>query len=901
MNSEFNTANFLPKIYVDNQVNDTCNVENIYGKSWVNSNNIEYMSNNISLLTYSRACSCPDALCLCHITVRYGYPCSIEDIQVYIRDSFKHQTHHTSIASFDIFQDCKVYIETGSHLKLSGEIHSTDSDKVKNNSKIILVNVCNNAGCSADDTYWFTNTSFTCSDKQAAYMCQVGARNVNIQLGILDYASQICTNMTLYGGVCRDASIFQITDTSHGENHNNYVESYDQRCLRNCLDQYVDLTDLDFQPRNYNSQATNSFKLFSILSSNYTNYSSFSEVVNNTYLGESYYDNTDSSNADYTIYASKKLAGSTVSQIVDRRVQYEVTREFGFMPNIANIQWSFQTPTSFQYTLDREGITRVHLAVKVYNLPNYKGARIPVISGLKMDMWRYILKDYDLKIIGDYLQYGFPLNIDHDNFIYNQKVVNHASAIRNPNGVNKYFNTEIQELAMVGPMKESPFAKTHYSPMMTRDKPDGSVRVIVDLSWPIGKGVNNYVPGDIFDEIYFTLKYPNIDLVVEQIRSMGPTALLFKVDLQRAFRNLRIDPLDYPLLGLKWQGNTYIDVALAFGFKNGAAACQLCTDIITDTLRRQKIWLMNYLDDYIGISHPNQAEGHFQSLLRLLDQVGLPVNKNKVEAPSSIITCLGIQIDANKGILSIPDKKLHEIKQLTNYWLQKTFTNRRQLQSYIGKLIAIHRCVKPSRLFINRMLRVLRNTPVQGSTKLPGYFFQDVRWFHKFLDKFNGSVEIHPKNVKTFNVFVDASLQCTGGIFGNKVYSCEIPQVLKDLTSIVQLEAANVVMACKLWGNQWRNSKVYIWCDNMAVVAACQSGKIRDNWLMACCRTLWWLSAVYNLDIVVKHIYGSDNVKADILSRWHVYKHSNSTEVKFLKSCKWENTPSDMLWPDFKI
>ena len=139
-----------------------------------------------------------------------------------------------------------------------------------------------------------------------------------------------------------------------------------------------------------------------------------------------------------------------------------------------------------------------------------------------------------------------------------------------------------------------------------------------------------------------------------------------------------------------------------------------------------------------------------------------------------------------------------------------------------------------------------------------------------------------------------------GGTFENKVYSCKIPQVLKDRTSIVQLEAANVVMACNLWGSQWQNSRVYIWCDNMAVVSACQSGKIRDNWLMACCRTLWWVSAVCNLDIVVKHIYGSDNIKADILSRWDLCKDHDNTRVKFLKSCTWEETSSDMLWPDFK-
>ena len=51
-----------------------------------------------------------------------------------------------------------------------------------------------------------------------------------------------------------------------------------------------------------------------------------------------------------------------------------------------------------------------------------------------------------------------------------------------------------------------------------------------------------------FDEIEFSFKYPAIDLVVDKIKEIGPHARLFKVDLQRAFRNLRIDPRDYPLL-----------------------------------------------------------------------------------------------------------------------------------------------------------------------------------------------------------------------------------------------------------------------------------------------------------------------------------------------------------------
>ena len=55
------------------------------------------------------------------------------------------------------------------------------------------------------------------------------------------------------------------------------------------------------------------------------------------------------------------------------------------MPNTISIQPALQVSTDFYYTLNKEGINKIHQAVKAYNVPNYKGARIPVISGLKID------------------------------------------------------------------------------------------------------------------------------------------------------------------------------------------------------------------------------------------------------------------------------------------------------------------------------------------------------------------------------------------------------------------------------------------------------------------------------------------------------------------------------------
>ena len=46
--------------------------------------------------------------------------------------------------------------------------------------------------------------------------------------------------------------------------------------------------------------------------------------------------------------------------------------------------------------------------------------------------------------------------------------------------------------------------------------------------------------------------------------------------------------------------------------------CQMCTDAITLTLRKCKVWLINYLDDYIGVAPPQVANNHFLALKKFI-------------------------------------------------------------------------------------------------------------------------------------------------------------------------------------------------------------------------------------------------------------------------------------------
>ena len=55
---------------------------------------------------------------------------------------------------------------------------------------------------------------------------------------------------------------------------------------------------------------------------------------------------------------------------------------------------------------------------------------------------------------------------------------------------------------------------------------------------------------------------------MDKLKQLGDSALLFKIDISRAFRHLRIDPGDLDLLGLK-QESYYVDGTLGSDFGTG--------------------------------------------------------------------------------------------------------------------------------------------------------------------------------------------------------------------------------------------------------------------------------------------------------------------------------------------
>ena len=77
----------------------------------------------------------------------------------------------------------------------------------------------------------------------------------------------------------------------------------------------------------------------------------------------------------------------------------------------------------------------------------------------------------------------------------------------------------------------------------------------MDLSWPQGASVNAGINKLFYLNSDFDLTFPTEDDITAELKCLGCGALLYKVDVSRAFRQVKVDPGDYDLLGLQWKGH----------------------------------------------------------------------------------------------------------------------------------------------------------------------------------------------------------------------------------------------------------------------------------------------------------------------------------------------------------
>ena len=229
---------------------------------------------------------------------------------------------------------------------------------------------------------------------------------------------------------------------------------------------------------------------------------------------------------------------------------------------------------------------------------------------------------------------------------------------------------------------------------MTRAKPNSDRhRVIIDLSWPLGASVNAGIDKDSYLNNNFCLTFPMVDDITDELRKLGWGTLLYKVDVSRAFRNVKVDPGDYDLLGLVWGGH-YVDMCILFGARHGSQIFQRLSNGVRFMMRQKGCTIIDDIDDYVGVGILSVAMASYAAFIELMNDLGLTISQKKLVSPSTQVTCLGVLIDTVNGTVSIPPDKLLDVTDTVRQWLAHDVASKRELQSILGLLLYVHKCVK---------------------------------------------------------------------------------------------------------------------------------------------------------------------------------------------------------------
>ena len=400
-------------------------------------------------------------------------------------------------------------------------------------------------------------------------------------------------------------------------------------------------------------------------------------------------------------------------------------------------------------------------------------------------------------------------------------------------------------------------------------------RLIHDLSRPRGAAINDFVE----------IKHFRMDTVDLVAGWMTPGCYFFKVDIRHAYRNIPIHPKNWELLAFRWNGEVWVDTRLVFGLATAPEVWTRFSGAVVWMLKKEGTdHVAVYIDGYCGVATEKQeAEEKMRQLLKLLEELGLPVNwkPGKVVEPCQRIKFLGIVLDSIEMKAWVPEEKVGKIK--------------REVQRLVGLLNFACKVVRGGRTFLRRMINSMRGQPGYYHVKISRAFREDLNWWDRFLDDWNGKEVVYDGQVLSVaSLQIDASKSFgAGAFFEGDVISRKWK---KEEGHINTLEVFPMLLAARKWGELWRGKVVLIQCDNTSAVAAFQKGSSPNEKVMKWLRELFWLSAKGGFEVKAMHIEGRNNVLADLLSRGRMEEFKEKRE-KWRRARKgergelWEKEP----------
>ena len=542
-------------------------------------------------------------------------------------------------------------------------------------------------------------------------------------------------------------------------------------------------------------------------------------------------------------------------------------------------------PTSLVVGLN----TYVKYAVANTEKPN-------VITGRKEEITKsinfYSLGNTPIKVsvLENYLEF-YPLNnVAHEiisGFKYGfslkyfgsrepRESSNLKSALQLPKIFKEKLMKEVKLGRIAGPFRYPPFPTLQVSPMGLVPKKDGDFRLIQHLSYPENNSINDFI-----DKDHCSVQYSSVDEAACLINRHKTFARLSQCDVKAAFRLLPIAPHDFDLLGIKFQGEYYLNKMLPMGASISCALWEKFAKALhwIIQLKSGNDDILHYLDDFLFVesSQTSKVGNTLKLFQEVCNKIGIPLASDKTTLPTTLLMFLGIEFDTQNLIMRLPNEKLVKLSQKIRDTLDSSKITLKDMQSLLGLLNFACKVVAPGRTFCRRLINsTIGVRKSYFKIRVNKQMKADLEVWLDFLKQYNG-VTVITDNVWVSNekleLFTDSAGGSKGGYgiyFAGQWAQGTWPKhwvetgITRDMTL---LELFPVVAALMSWESYFVNKKVIFHVDNQAVVQIINMKTSKSSRVMTLVRQMVLMNLKNNTLVKAIYIPSKQNQIADCLSR----------------------------------
>ena len=284
---------------------------------------------------------------------------------------------------------------------------------------------------------------------------------------------------------------------------------------------------------------------------------------------------------------------------------------------------------------------------------------------------------------------------------------------------------------------------------------------------------------------------------------------------------------------------------------------------------------VNYLDDFLFIAYLRAlCNQQVEQFLEVCELLKFPISIEKTFWASTSLTFLGLLIDTVSQLVAIPVDKVECAIVLIRQVIGKKKTTVRTLQKLSGFLNFLCRCIVPGRAFTRRIytyfasnMKPFHHLKVDKSLKADlnvwlTFLCDPVVYCRPFLDY---STVL---TADILNWYINASGKIGfGGIWEKDWFYGFWPvDFLKEDPSIEYLELFAVTASVLMWGENYCNKQICLFCDNQSVVHMINASSSSCKRCMSIIRRITLASLKWNVRIFAKYVKTSENSLADALS-----------------------------------